>query len=172
MLNQGLPQGFQRDWARIANQKKFYNESDLVYHLAEICTQNFSPDWVHINTPISRMFFANKPRGRTGRYYIDIDIINPQKYANGAQLRQTTHDIFVEVKWISLEIWSLGMQNKEIQRKIEGIRRDHNKLKNQVASGRCDLGFVCVVDDMPKKTKLQTHIATWPPHPQVQILTC
>jgi hypothetical protein len=111
------------------------------------------------------MFFKNYHAERRERKYIDIDIIDPAKYANGVKLQTATHDIFVEVKWISQGMWDVG-----IKRRVEGVFLDYKKLVSQVRENRCEMGYVCVVDDESSKSELSKKKVTWPTSPRVKIL--
>lgn len=136
------------EWARICD--KFWTEADIVHVLTNICAEEFNKDGsVHNEAPVDHMFFENCEKSE--RYYVDIDIIDPDSYKNGEELRQKPHDIFAEIKFISKGMW-----RRDIKKRIdkEGlIPKDCQKLKRQIEKGRCKLGYVCIIDDEPDEVK-------------------
>jgi hypothetical protein len=87
------------------------------------------------------MFFENCAKSE--RYYVDIEIIDPDSYRNGSELRERSHDIFVEVKFISKSMWAWDIK-KYINKKIP---KDCEKLRAQIKRERCKLGYVCIIND-------------------------
>lgn len=150
---------FKRHWIRIWKAKHIFTERDITLFLSKLCIDKLGYGWIHRELPIDKMFFENydiKDDGR--RNYIDIAIINPQKFKNGIELRKATWDVFAEVKYISAGMFG-GKYG--VGRTIEGIMKDCEKLQNQFLKNRCEKGFVCIVNDLAEKVDLRKDVKRW-----------
>lgn len=132
---------FDEHWSRIWKNKMFFSEYDIVLHLSKILIEKFGIDCVHNNVPVDKMFFHGHDEKE--RYRIDIAIIDPNRYANGAELRKATWNIFAEVKYISVGLLGGAWGVKHIL--DQGIPDDVEKL--QKYKSRCDLSYMCIIDD-------------------------
>ena len=162
---------FKRHWIRIWKTKQFFTERDIALFLSKLCMDQLGYGWVHRELPIDKMFFENYNIKNDGRKnYIDIAIINPQKFKNGIELRKATWDIFAEVKYISAGMFG-GKYG--VGRTIEGIKKDCEKLQNQFLKNRCEKGFVCVVNDLGERVDLGRDVKEWETkYEPIRVLLC
>lgn len=145
---------FRPSWARIFENKHFWTERDIVRTLSNFCEKEFKEGAVHNETPIDHMFFENCEKSE--RFYIDIDIIDPNNYENGIELREKhPHDIFAEVKWISKGMWPRDI-TKYIEEKIPW---DGGKLRKTILKNRVKLAYICIVNDEPNEVERLFHVS-------------
>jgi len=132
----------------------FREERDVVFHLARFCYKVFGDAWVHLDSPVYKMYFDKL---NSTKRYVDIDISDPDSFMT----KNAQRGIFVEVKWI----WQ-GMYKaraswlKEI---LDGIEKDLQKLKQFCDMGCCEHSFMCIVDEEPEHTKIemQNKVTHW-----------
>jgi predicted protein tyrosine phosphatase len=130
---------YKKDWSRIWKNKMFFSEYDIILYFSKILVEKFGNNWVHNDVPVDTMFFNEK-----GIFRIDIAIIDPSRYENGAELRESAKwNIFAEVKYISVGMWSGTYRVKRI--KDRDIPYDLEKL--QKYKPHYDHGYICIIDD-------------------------
>ncbi|MEM4713354.1 MAG: hypothetical protein QXQ61_02255 [Candidatus Bathyarchaeia archaeon] len=148
----------------------FREESDIVFHLARLCTNKFGLGYVHIDSPVDTMFFSNFPSAeekQKRRYHIDLDITDPQAFAS----KDKKHGIFIEVKWIYKDIKQQPYGGARLKRRVNGIEKDLEKLNHNLKNGRCENAFMCIVDD--EKIIKEEELSNWKTkYPNVNILLC
>jgi hypothetical protein len=143
----------------------FREESDIVFHLARFCAQEFGEGYVHLNSPIHKIYFNNFPGKR--RQHIDIDLTDPNTFST----KNAKHGIFVEVKWIYKDFLRQPYGGERLKRMLISIEKDLEKLDENLKNGRCENAFMVIVDDEGRVDNKR--IADWKKkYPSVQILLC
>lgn len=141
----------------------FREESDIVFHLARICTEEFGIGYVHLNSPVHNLYFSNFPKKK--KQHIDIDITRPDLFSKP----NVTHGIFVEVKWIYKDFLKQPFGRGRLNQIVESIEKDLQKLDDNLKNGRCEHAFMCIVDDEGKASQ----VSIWKrKYPSVNILLC
>jgi len=142
----------------------FRVESDIVFHLAKLADREFGTGFVHINSTVSPFYFDNFKKRKQ---HVDIDITDPEKFSGPIN---TKHGIFVEVKWIAKDfrLFKYGNRDKD---KIEAIQKDMDKLSDNKKNGRCEIAYMCIIDD--ENVIKDEQITEWRKNfPEVNVLVC
>lgn len=132
---------FKGGWARIWKGKVFFSEGDVVLYLAKLCIEEFGYGWVHREQYIDEMFFDGQKEGEHKRDRLDIAIIDPSRYKNGADLRKAKWNVFAEVKYLPVGMWTI-----DVKRRVKGISYDCEKLL--AYKDHCDHCYLCIIDDL------------------------
>jgi len=132
----------------------FREERDVVFHLARFCYNEFGDKWVHLDSPIYKMYF-DKLDSR--KRYVDIDISSPDSF----MIKNVKRQIFVEVKWIWQGIYKA--RSSWLKSILEEVETDLAKLQHLSNIGCCGHAFMCIIDEEPERTQIekQNKILLW-----------
>jgi len=147
----------------------FREESDIVFHLARFCSEEFGVGYVHLDSPISTFYFSNYPSLKEKEKRIKrqfIDITDPNTFSK----KDAKHGIFVEVKWIYKDIVKAGGK-RPLEIRMNGIEKDLERLEENLKNGRCENAFMTIIDDEGRIDNKR--VTEWKEkYPDVQILLC
>jgi hypothetical protein len=128
----------------------FREESDIVFHLARFCYDSFGDGYVHLESPIYKMYFSileQEPEPKKRR--VDIEISSPESFMTKDSKRQ----VFAEMKWVwrGINKYRGGSYLKNM---ITGIENDLEKLQYLHEKGCCESAFMCIIDEEPELTQI------------------
>ncbi|KKM73663.1 hypothetical protein LCGC14_1408180 [marine sediment metagenome] len=138
-----------------ANYKGWYGpyiwseDGDLKRLITRFCEDDFGVLQVHNETRIAKYTFSqfelDRSNGLWGNkkgFAIDIDITDAATWKGPEDFRNSTHELFIEVK---------GLMNKYTYgepktKKIPGFEKDCEKLKKLIDNGYCQYGIAILID--------------------------
>ncbi len=115
---------------------------DALRLITRFCEDEFGFLNVHNESRIDKFRFANFSAGEESRESIDIDVTDASNCKDYHEFRELTHTMFIEVK----EIFK-GSIFRGWEKKIEGFKKDCEKLQHQVWKGRCKYAITILIDD-------------------------
>ena len=126
----------------------FREERDIVFHLGRFCYDEFGDRWIHLESPIYKMYFEKLS---SKKRFVDIEISDPHSF----MIENARRGVFVEVKWIWQGIHKA--RSSWVRDKIVSIEKDLAKLQHLLKEGCCEHAFMCIVDEEPNHTNIEKH---------------
>lgn len=132
----------------------FREESDIVFHLARFCYNEFGDKWVHLDSPIYKMYYEKLDKTKR---FIDIEISNPKSF----MIKNSKRQIAIEVKWIWHGIHKA--RSSWVKDKLASIENDLQRLQYLVEMNCYEKAFMCIIDEEPEHTAIneQNKITKW-----------